>query len=130
MMVREQACGPIDWQCPKCNAGGIITGWQDSLSNLSELRDASQSPFFEVVLREEQYDVLKRVVAMDLEWDDVISGATATDDGIILKAEGPTMRAFSDYLSRKLGEVKSDHRRDLRQVLDGIQMVLGRSCPQ
>jgi hypothetical protein len=129
MMVCEMANGYIEYRCPICGSAGTITGWQGRLSDLSELRDCSEPPFFEVVLANEQYDLLRKSVMMDIEWDDILYAASVTDSGIVVSTDGPHMRAFAEYLSSKSSEAKSVERRVLKQVLGGILMVLGRWHP-
>ena len=126
MMVCEMVNGHIEYRCPICGSAGTITGWQGSLSDLSELRDCSEPPFFEAVLTNSQYDQLKKLVAMDLEWDDIIYSASALDGGIVLWAGEPEMRAFANYLLSKSNEPRVAKPNVLVQIVDGIQTVLGR----
>lgn len=124
-MVCEILNGDIEYRCPICKSAGTITGWQGSLSDLSELRDCSEPPFFELILTNGQYDVLKKLVSMDMEWDDIIYGASAIGGGIILKAGGPDMKAFANFLQSKSKESRVANRKLLVQISEGIQTVLG-----
>ncbi|MCL0090668.1 hypothetical protein M1O13_01520 [Dehalococcoidia bacterium] len=104
---------------------GVIRGWQGGWSDLSDFRDSSESPFFELILTKQQYDELKKNLAMDLECDDIIYGAVYGKEGIVLRACGVDMKALANCLAFKIKEQGNFNRRILRQVQTGIQTLLG-----
>jgi len=107
--VRERDDGYIEWECPSCGAAGTIQGWEKSFYNLSEIREESRQPGFEIVLTDKEYDGLKKCVSMEPEWDGVIFGATWTPEGIVLRAGAEEFKDFAEYLaSRAVGEKTRD----------------------
>lgn len=125
IIVCERLNGDIEWECSSCKTGGVIRGWKGGWSDLSDFRDYDKPPYFELVLNEQQYDELKRHLAMDLECDEIIYGATYSKQGILLRACGTDMKSLKICLEYKIKERGNFNRRILRQVLTGVQSLLG-----
>jgi hypothetical protein len=126
IIVCEQVNGDIEWECSSCEYRGVIRGWQGGWSDLSDFQDSGEPPFFELILTEQQYDELKKILTMDLECDDIIYGAVYSKEGIVLRACGVDMKALANCLAFKIKEHGNFNRRILRQVQTGIQTLLGR----
>lgn len=126
LLVCERDNGDIEYRCQCCSENGVIRGWQGSLSDLSELREESHGPGFEVVLAEREYDELKRALAGDIESDGIIYGATYIKNGIILRASAIDIKAFADCLAYDANHTENPrHRRIIGQVLHRVQALLG-----
>ena len=126
IIVCEQVNGDIEWECSSCDYKGVIRGWQGGWNDLGDFRDSGEPPFFELVLTEQQYDELKKRLAMDLECDDIIYRATYSKEGVVLRACSADMKALATCLAFKIREKGNFNRRILRQVHAGIQALLGR----
>ncbi|GEM_PF-4980529 len=106
---------------------GTISGWQGSLSDLSEIRDFGDIPCFEVFLAEEEYDQVKKILAMELDADLVLHGATSVVVGIVLRGTASDLGAFADCLTFHLGDLKTAKRRRVSErVLEAVQIVMGK----
>ena len=127
LLVCERDNGDIEYQCPCFSEQGVIRGWQGGSSDLSELREESNGPSFEIVLAEREYDELKRALAMDIESDGIIYGATYTDNGIILQASAVDIKSFADCLAYDAKHTENPrHRQIITQALRRVQAVLGK----
>ena len=126
IFVCEQVYGDIEWECSSCGSKGVVRGWQGGWSDLSDFRGTSDPPFFELILTEKQYDEMKKCLAMDLECDDIIYGATYSEDGIVLRTCSADMKALANCLAFKIREGGNFNRRILREVHTGIETLLGR----
>ena len=130
LLVCERDDGDIEYQCPCCSEKGVIRGWQGSISDLSELRDESRRPGFEIVLDGREYDDLKRALVPDIESDGIIYGATYTENGVILRGSAIDIKSFADCLSYDARHAEnSKHRQIMNQVLHRVQSVLGNWSP-
>ena len=92
---------------------------------MSDFRDSGEPPFFELILTEKQYDDLKKYLAMDLECDDIIYGATYSEEGIFLRACSADMKALANCLAFKIKERRNLDRKTFREVHTGIKTLLG-----
>jgi len=124
--VRERDDGYIEWECPSCDATGTIQGWEKSFYNLSEIREESGQPGFEIAITEQEYDELKKCLYMEPEWDGIIFGATWTPDGIVLRAGAEDFKDFAECLASHASSERNKRRRYiLKRVLDGIEELFG-----
>jgi hypothetical protein len=126
LLVSERANGDIEYRCPKCSEQGVIRGWQDGVSDLTEFRDESGGPAFEIVLGERDYDDLKKALYLDVESDTVIYGATYTERAVILRAGAADMRSFAGCLADAAKRTKDNRQlRIINKVRRHVEAALG-----
>jgi hypothetical protein len=125
IIVCEKNNGDIEWECSSCDYKGTIRGWQGGWSDLSDFRDSSEPPYFELVLTERQYDELKICFKTDIDCDEIIYSATPSKEGIVLRADYIDMKSFANSLIFKLKERGDYKRKILMQILNGVRTVLG-----
>jgi hypothetical protein len=118
--------GYIEWACPSCGDNGVISHWQGSPYDLSEVRDLPNQPGFEIMLTEEEYDELRKCLVMSPEGDKLIYGATYTEEGIVLRTTRKDLEDFAGYLEFNINHEEDRKRQQiLHQVLDRVEAVLG-----
>ena len=128
LLVCERGNGDIGYKCLQCSEQGVIRGWQDGMSDLSEFREESCGPAFEIVLREREYDELKKALYMDIESDTIIYGATYTEQGVILRASASDIKSFVSCLADDAKQAKNPrHLRMINEVLRHVEAALGTS---
>ena len=94
------------------------------------MRNREEPPCFEIVLTEQEYDELRKCLVMDPESERIVYGASYTQQGIILRANGEDLEEFAGYLAFDANHEESAKRqRILDRVIDRVEFVLGQWSP-
>ncbi|TAK28830.1 MAG: hypothetical protein EPO21_21995 [Chloroflexota bacterium] len=131
LRVREERTGEIAYQCSVCDRGGTVSGWRGTDYDLSSFRDERDEPRLELVLTEEEYDLLRRCLLMlDQETMALISGATFSPAGIVLRASVEDLEILEgDIASEENHTPNRRKQRTLDGILRRIAMVLRPPAP-
>jgi hypothetical protein len=122
LIVSERNNGDIEYKCPQCSEQGVIGGWQGGMSDLTEFRDESRTPAFEVVLSAHEYDEFRRALYMDIESDPIIYGATYTSGGVVLRIAASDIKSFTGCLADAAKEAKDPrHQRTIGRILRRLE---------
>lgn len=66
LVVEQQAKGQqVEWHCPKCRVGGVITGWEGTQADLRAMRRRPRQELREVAIPVEAFAALSDVARAD-----------------------------------------------------------------
>lgn len=89
-VFRRDLPAEVEWGCPDCGDGGLLSGWRGTPFDLSGPRtEASGDPvgarLVEVRLGQKEYELLRdRVDLFDVESERIVAGARPTGGGRVL----------------------------------------------
>jgi len=127
LLVCNKSEGYIEWTCPRCNGGGVIHHWQGSLWDMTDVAKDGETPAFEVVVTEQEYDALRKRFASCFLHDRVIYGAAYTPEGIILRGTGEEFDDLAEDLALSMDSTRSERTRIiLQEVLGRVEALLGK----
>ncbi|MHB9035016.1 MAG: plasmid pRiA4b ORF-3 family protein [Armatimonadota bacterium] len=84
LMISHRPDGVIHWQCPKCEEKGFISNWQKTIYDLSGAVEFDPSQRLSVLIKPDEYDLLREIITTSQEEDAIISGAGSTPEGMLL----------------------------------------------
>lgn len=80
----------VEWRCPLCEDGGVVSGWQETYWDLSgtpsePTGDPEGARVVEIGLSEQEYELLKdRVDPLELESERIVAGARPAGTGRVV----------------------------------------------
>ena len=122
MMVSRRRNGEIAWGCSACGDEGLISGWENSPFDLSDLDDsyAAGEPVVLLVARD-LFKVLSEVVLWDAASELLIAGAEGCGDGVLLSGRAD---AFVELFESVVAESNAETNRRRQRLLDQVCEVL------
>lgn len=67
VVARQAAEDHLEWQCPSCGAGGVITGWQGTKADLRAMRPGPRQEVLEVAVPVDALNALRGIAREDRE---------------------------------------------------------------
>jgi len=84
-MVFRRANGEIAWACDVCGDEGVITGWEGSPTDASDLDDCyAAGEAVAVALSRALFDLLRGVLVLDAASELLIARAQGSSEGVVL----------------------------------------------
>ncbi len=122
IMVFRHANGEIAWACDVCGDEGVITGWEGSPTDVSELDDSyADGEPVAVMMSRALFDLLREVLVLDAASELLIARAQGSSEGVVLA--GPS-DAFDELVGYVASEANHDSDRRRARLLDEACAVL------
>jgi len=116
VMVFRHANGEISWACDVCEDDGVITGWEGSPSDLSELDDSYvDGESIEVVMPRELFDRVRGVLLLDAASEVLVARAQGCAAGVVLAGAAG---AFEELVGYVASEANAATNRRRARLLD------------
>lgn len=108
----------INWSCNKCETGGTVTGWQDSISNLNEfMGDFSNIKCYQIILTSAEYHALLETDFFEPTCEKIVLLANPMVGGIILSIPEDDLEYFMENLAQFANHEK---RQRVANLLDTV----------
>ena len=115
-MVFRHANGEISWACDVCGDEGVITGWEGSPSDLSELDDSYvDGDLIELVMPRESFDRVREVRLLDAASELLVARAQGCAAGVVVAGASG---AFEELVGYVASEANAATNRRWAQLLD------------
>ena len=122
IMVFRHGNGEIAWACDVCGDEGVITGWEGSPTDVSELDDSyADGEPVAVVMSRALFDLLRGVLVLDAASELLIARARGSSEGVVLA--GPS-DAFDELVGYVASEANHESDRRRARLLDEACAVL------
>lgn len=115
--------GRIQWECTNCSDQGIISGWQGTpwdFSNVIGLGFGQGGKFEEIVVKPDEYRALLDLLPLlDREAERVVKAACLSpeDDEIVIGAPGDWLEHLLEYVAAEANHTRC---KKTRRLLDGV----------
>lgn len=123
VVFRPEGPGRIEWRCERCGDEGVISGWEDSLFDLSSvatpLDDAALASSF--VVGDEVASALRDLQLIDSECERLVYRMRGSPHGAVLTATAEDLDELSGFVA---AEANHEHDRRRRKRLDDAFLVL------
>lgn len=121
-MVFRHANGEIAWACDVCGDEGVITGWEGSPSDVSQLDDSDvDGDPIAVVLPSELFDRVREVLILDAASELLVARAEGSSAGVVLAGTSGSFEELVEYVASE-ANAEADRRR--ARLLDEACAVL------
>lgn len=121
-MVFRHGNGEIAWACDVCGDEGVITGWEGSPTDVSELDDSyADGAEIAVAMSRALFDLLLEVLILDASAELLIARAQGASEGVVLAGPSDAFDELVGYVASEANH-ESDPRR--ARLLDEACAVL------
>ncbi len=115
-MVFRHGNGEIAWACDVCGDEGVITGWEGSPTDVSELDDSyADGEPVAVVMPRALFDLFRGVLVLDAASELLIARARSFSEGVVLAGS-------SDAFDELVGYVASEANAESDRPVPGFSM--------
>lgn len=115
LVRRGQPPVPITWACTICGDAGSVSGWQDTLYDLSHGPTTAAGPARNVSISDDTAASLRETMVLDADCERVVYGARADSGHVVLTATDEQLDELLGYLA---AEANHETNRRRRQRLD------------
>jgi hypothetical protein len=121
-MVFRHANGEISWACDVCGDEGVITGWEGSPSDLSELDDSHvDGDPIEVVMPRELFDRVREALLLEAASELLVARAEGRAAGVVLAGASGAFEELVGYVASEANA--ATNRRRARLLDEGCVLL-------
>lgn len=122
VVFRPHLPARIEWHCNSCGDEGVISGWEGSYFDLRAPRPRRPNgAVADIVVPDEVVTALRDLRLLDTECERLVYRARATDDGVVLNADGEELDELIGFVA---AEANHEPNRRRQQRLDRAFDVL------
>lgn len=116
VMVFRRTTGEIAWSCDVCGDEGVISGWEGSPTDVSELDDSyADGELVSIVIARELFDVVCGVLLLDAAGELLVARAEGSVAGVVLAA---AVGSFEELIGCVASEANAETDQRRRRLLD------------